>query len=152
MVRYIYGTRPTIPHQLKEAAPDLIVLIEEMWAHDFRKRPPFSAIVPRLQAMADVVTVLEATPEGGVYDEAGDPADALEAHAYSAVQHSKAGIADPMRKAQKDLSMMAAQVQAQSLAIAELKAKLITTATEGDGDEVNEYGILGGMFICKLPW
>ena len=49
---YIWGKRPTIPDELQEAAPELIALIKEMWAQNFRKRPPFSAIVPRLQAIA----------------------------------------------------------------------------------------------------
>ena len=47
-VKYAFGGRPNIPWRLRESAPKLADLIDEMWDADFRRRPAFSAIVPRL--------------------------------------------------------------------------------------------------------
>ena len=47
-----FGWRPPIPLKLDEAAPDLVALLSDCWAADFReRRPAFSAICTRLELL-----------------------------------------------------------------------------------------------------
>lgn len=47
---YVNGVRPPFPPDLLKGCPAICALISEMWDDDFRSRPSFKSIVPRLEA------------------------------------------------------------------------------------------------------
>ena len=46
----IDGWRPPIPPKFEEVAPELVELLSDCWAAEFRERPAFSDICARLEA------------------------------------------------------------------------------------------------------
>ena len=135
---YASRFRYKIPKSMRKACPEIAALIVEMWDGDFRKRPPMSDVVVRLEACATV--------EGVVASDEHLNSDEPHEHPLKAIDQEPEAIVRALRPAEFEIKAFSARLKESRLEVAKLKAALLAgTSLECDEDDV---GILGGMFIC----
>ena len=143
---YYSGWRPAIRKSLRAACPEMAALIKEMWLDDFRARPAMKDVVVRIEACVFVGGV--AAPDRADVERLEESSEALQTDNVALLRAARAEI-EALRAEKKldrhELKALRAEKKLDRHEVAELKAALLAgTSVEYDDD----FGILGGMFIC----